>query len=278
MRVIQVSTQVQMAADEFWALRLDQNYDDFCAQCDDVTFQLLSRRQEVCDGQTLEFIECLLLYNENPVPAAFQHMLGSQQFGFKYSAKWYRDLHDQKHPCTFVSEPLVMKDRISVRGQSWLVPISKQACEVCYHQEVNVRVFGMGSVVEQVVEQRMRESLAKLNHCAQMYQRTDAHRAFVARRAGPPGNPPRALPAPPPRPPPSTPPQPARPARPGEVEGTPPGLSGTSTAVRAAGGGVAPCGLRAAAAAGAVLARSAAAAGGGASSAAAACASASGSM
>ena len=60
MRVIQVSTQVQMAADEFWALRLDQNYDDFCAQCDDVTFQLLSRRQEVCDGQTLEFIEPFL--------------------------------------------------------------------------------------------------------------------------------------------------------------------------------------------------------------------------
>ena len=75
---------------------------------------------------------------------------GSEPFGFKYSARWHRHRFDQEHACTFVSEPSVMKDRICVKGRCWLVPAGPHACDVVYHEEISVRVFGVGSVVEQV--------------------------------------------------------------------------------------------------------------------------------
>jgi hypothetical protein len=43
-----------------------------------------------------------------------------------------------------------MKDRICVKGRCWLVPAGPHACDVVYHEEISVRVFGVGSVVEQV--------------------------------------------------------------------------------------------------------------------------------
>ena len=43
-----------------------------------------------------------------------------------------------------------MKDRICVKGRCWLVPVGPHACDVVYHEEISVRVFGVGSVVEQV--------------------------------------------------------------------------------------------------------------------------------
>ena len=81
MRVIQCTTRVDMAAADFWALRMDQNFDAFCARCDDTDMELLSRREEQSNGQTLQVIECLLLYRENPVPATFQHMFGERLAG-----------------------------------------------------------------------------------------------------------------------------------------------------------------------------------------------------
>ena len=81
MRVIQCTTRVDMAAEDFWALRMDLNFDAFCARCDGTHMELLSRREEQSNGQTLQVIECLLLYKENPVPAAFQNMFGESLVG-----------------------------------------------------------------------------------------------------------------------------------------------------------------------------------------------------
>ena len=47
-----------------------------------------------------------------------------------------------------------MKDRICVKGRCWLVPAGPHACDVVYHEEISVRVFGVGSVVEQVRPER----------------------------------------------------------------------------------------------------------------------------
>ena len=81
MRVIQCTTRVDMAAADFWALRMDQNFDAFCARFDNTDMEVLSRREEQSNGQTLQVIECLLLYRENPVPATFQHMFGERLAG-----------------------------------------------------------------------------------------------------------------------------------------------------------------------------------------------------
>ena len=102
-----------MAAEEYWALRLDKGFDAFSAERTDSKFELISQRSEQRPGTTLEHMECLLQYNKNPVPPSFQHMLGArrppapgaaahasrasashfllaggQQFAFKYQSSW----------------------------------------------------------------------------------------------------------------------------------------------------------------------------------------------
>lgn len=81
---------------------------------------------------------------------------GAQQFGFKCSTSWNRDKYDQDHPCTFTSEPPIMKDKITVKGRSWLVPTGPTTCDAWYYEEINVRVIGVGSKLEQVPPARRR--------------------------------------------------------------------------------------------------------------------------
>ena len=106
---------------------------------------------------------------------------GSEPFGFKYSARWHRNRFDQEHACTFVSEPSVMKDRICVKGRCWLVPAGPHACDVVYHEEISVRVFGVGSVVEQArVRVRVRVRVApSSSRCAQSGARRRASHALM---------------------------------------------------------------------------------------------------
>ena len=77
-RVMHATTRVGMAAEEYWALRLDQGFDLFCAELDKSTFEPIERRTEKHDGKSFEFMECLLLYKENPVPKHLQHMMGAR--------------------------------------------------------------------------------------------------------------------------------------------------------------------------------------------------------
>ena len=41
-RVVQTSAVVRLSAADFWALRLDSNWDRFCASAEGCTFSLLS--------------------------------------------------------------------------------------------------------------------------------------------------------------------------------------------------------------------------------------------
>ena len=77
-RVMHATTRVDMSAEAYWALRLDQGFDLFCAELDKSTFEPIDRRSEDRDGKSFEFMECLLLYKENPVPKNLQHMMGAR--------------------------------------------------------------------------------------------------------------------------------------------------------------------------------------------------------
>ena len=51
MRVIQCTTRVEMAAEDFWALRMDQNFDAYCARCDDTVKVPPSRATACCPSR-----------------------------------------------------------------------------------------------------------------------------------------------------------------------------------------------------------------------------------
>ena len=78
-KILHCPTRIDMAAEDYHALRMDQNFDAFCATRTRSTFSLQSRSSshEEQKGHTIEHMECLLAYEENPIPVAFHKMLGA---------------------------------------------------------------------------------------------------------------------------------------------------------------------------------------------------------
>ena len=77
-KILHCPTRIDMAAEDYHALRMDQNFDAFCATQTRSTFSLQSRSShEEQKGHTIEHMECLLAYEENPIPVAFHKMLGA---------------------------------------------------------------------------------------------------------------------------------------------------------------------------------------------------------
>jgi len=88
-KILHCPTRIDMAAEDYHALRMDQNFDAFCATQTRSTFSLQSRSShEEQKGHTIEHMECLLAYEENPIPVAFHKMLGTKDFAFKYQSRW----------------------------------------------------------------------------------------------------------------------------------------------------------------------------------------------
>ena len=112
-KTLHCSVRLDMAAEEYHALRMDQNFDTFCAERTESTFNLIARSSshEELKGHTIEHMESLLAYQDNPVPAAFHGMLGAplspawrlpppcssrppagmagtKDFAFKYQSRW----------------------------------------------------------------------------------------------------------------------------------------------------------------------------------------------
>ena len=111
-KILHCPTRIDMAAEDYHALRMDQNFDAFCATRTRSTFSLQSRSSshEEQKGHVIEHMECLLAYEENPIPVAFHKMLGAplsparappphtprplagtagtKDFAFKYTSRW----------------------------------------------------------------------------------------------------------------------------------------------------------------------------------------------
>ena len=185
-KVSTYSATVPLPADTFWALRLDTNFDRFCAAAEGCTFALTSLSRGA-DGHVS--IETELSANESPLPSALQTLLGAKKFSLLGKARWHVDRHDKAHAATFESSPRIMGDRVCIRGQSWLEPASGgpgastgNSCTVSYRIEIEVKIMAFASILEQGLERRMRESYARLPELTAAYMRTDAFKAFCAGR------------------------------------------------------------------------------------------------
>ena len=113
-KILHCPTRIDMAAEDYHALRMDQKFDAFCATQTRSKFSLQSRSSshEEQKGHVIEHMECLLAYEENPIPVAFHKMLGAplsrvpgatpppntprplagtagtKDFAFKYQSRW----------------------------------------------------------------------------------------------------------------------------------------------------------------------------------------------
>ena len=106
MRVWEGSAIISMAADDFWALRLDSNFDRFCARAEGCSFTLLSLSHGTDEsGHRTVTQQTEVTAEESPLPSALQAMLGARRFSFGSHSKWWPDMYDRAHPASFTSSP-----------------------------------------------------------------------------------------------------------------------------------------------------------------------------
>ena len=95
MRVLEFSVDIPLPARQYWALRLDDGFDAFCARADGCFIQPVSfARSTDANGLARCVAESRLVYEENPVPASLRHMLGTETFAFVSRSAWYADRFD----------------------------------------------------------------------------------------------------------------------------------------------------------------------------------------
>ena len=89
-KVVTTKAEVPLSAAEFWALRLDSNFDHFCAAAEDCTFSLISlSRSAAADGAPLVSIETEVSAEQSPLPSALQTLLGAKKFSFVSKSRWH---------------------------------------------------------------------------------------------------------------------------------------------------------------------------------------------
>ena len=142
-------------------------------------FVLLSSRRGVeADGNEYVSMETELTAEESPLPSSLQTLLGAKKFTLSSRSKWYVDKYDKAHAASFESSPKVMSNRCTIRGRSWLeeLPGQPNACKVTYAVEVEVKILAFSSMLEQGLEERMRDSYSKLAGQLGAYTRTESFR------------------------------------------------------------------------------------------------------
>ena len=142
-----VSNLCNLAAEDFWALRMDVGFDLYMADARAGGCEVIELNENAL-GEVHR--TTLLTYQENPIPPSLRGMFGAETFSFKVKARWYKNNFDADHGMTFTSEPPVFADRIKVGGRQWIEPISDCQCRIRQETEVSVKIFGVGGQVEQV--------------------------------------------------------------------------------------------------------------------------------
>ena len=167
---------------EYWSLRDDERYHDFLQSAVDppVTASVISREEDE-DGLITRVAEVTPV--KNPIPYSLRSMLGCRNgFTFRITEKWRRDKFDGDHPMTFVTEPPVMRERISVSGSQW-VEAHGTGSKLHFMLSIKCRVKGVGHMIGKGIAEGSLASYKQLPTLALEYRTlrraaADANEAF----------------------------------------------------------------------------------------------------
>ena len=173
-RTFTSSVRVELPAAEYWALRLDPNFDAFCASRDGSVYELvsLSRWRDSATGDEHARAVSSLTSEESAaaLPASVLNALNASRLVLDCTATWNTARYDRAHPAIFETRPRVKSARIEFAGENWLTGLDNgRACECAYAVRIDARVPILGRLIETLVERRIRESHGHLNSLALEY-------------------------------------------------------------------------------------------------------------
>ncbi len=194
-RTILSKVPVALSAHETWRLRCDFEVERYIATHGNRKLTLVSENSsgpgtdwEQCQRQ----VRCELLGDQ----------IGGSVMGVRTSdlasdvtSHFYVHQFGEEHGAEFWVSMLLKKVKVTLEGRQWIVPASNVSCYLCTRVQVDVRIVGIGSLVEMQLDRHIRASHAAFPQHALNF--LAAQRA-EARPASPPPQPDPPPPDPPP--------------------------------------------------------------------------------
>lgn len=157
---------VNLSAEQFWALRADQQWDEHVANLDGQVFHLSWAKDEVdTEENPMVRREVRLTFRENPVPKALRGLLKDPDFAFLVKSSWRTRCWDEAHAMDLETILPVFSDRISIKARQWAEPISDRQCKICARVKIGVSRMplpGIAGTIERGIEKGMRDAYAQL--------------------------------------------------------------------------------------------------------------------
>lgn len=192
-RTILSKIPIALSAHDTWRLRCDFDLERYIATHGNRQLTLVSENTsgpgtdwEQCQRQ----VRCELLGDH----------LGGSIMGVKTSdlasevtSHFYVHRSGEDYGAEFWVSMLLKKIKVTIEGRQWVVPASDGSCYLCTRVEVEVRVVGIGSLVEMQLDRQIRASHAAFPQHALNF--------LAAQEAKAPPPPPPPYPPPPPLPP-----------------------------------------------------------------------------
>ena len=173
-----------ISPERFWALRDDLEFQRYVAiKSDPPTVPRLVSSTEV-DGVTTRVTDIVAM--KNPIPYLLRSTLGCKEgFTIRLTESWRRDAYGTEHKCTFISEPPVLPDRISITGCQW-VEAHGTGCRMFFELDVRCTVKGAGATIAKLLSEktmhaftetplRLSEYLAMSRQAADATERASQH-------------------------------------------------------------------------------------------------------
>ena len=157
-----ITTFLNVSADLFWALRSDTGFDKFCAEQDGAEWVLDSVTTNEAETPPTE-VTSSYCYSGKAVPALLRPILGEKPMILFSRICFWQDRHDESHPSYFQTVPSIWPNRIMSEGSTFLRPLSANSCELVVAATIEVRIFGVGRIIDAAFVHMLRESYKKLD-------------------------------------------------------------------------------------------------------------------
>ncbi|KOO31349.1 hypothetical protein Ctob_005367 [Chrysochromulina tobinii] len=179
-RTVKLAVPLALPADVYHALRSDRGFDLYCADKEGANFMLHSEGRTTDAGPH----EITCTYSYKSLPKIMSAVLGSSARLEILSKMLYTPhLFGDANPTLVTTNPNVFGGRISTESRCYLEPTASGACILHVSATVDVRVFGVGTLVEGIFMGFLRDSYDKLEALALEYVRTPAFAAFASDEA-----------------------------------------------------------------------------------------------
>jgi len=157
MRTFSTEVECPFGASTFWTLRGDFTVEKTVASHNgrDLSIEWEKHDSDAKGNATLAR-RVLCRFTEDKVPAALRNFVKQADLAPCVESMWWRDLYDQDHPC--ITNVCAVSNRIEIKTTSWLNPIDPERCVLCTRTEITCPIFGVGNMVEKLIEKDMQTS------------------------------------------------------------------------------------------------------------------------